>query len=832
MDWRVFMAEKLYFVDGYHGGIEGHMPVGSWEDILDAMERYPEWKISLEIEPESWDHLRIHDYEVYKRLQTFVSGELTSGRVEFISGSYGQPFCWAINGESNIRQLTRGRELLHKHFEDALVDTYAVQEPCFTSALPQICKKLGYQRISLKNPTAWGGYMDKMKGSMVLLTSADGSGLPAVVRYECEELVSCSATEAAGYDYSIIRDFADKCVENGIKHPVGMCLQDLGWSSHPLISGIPVEYVTWREYFNRFKEDLEGEFKFSQEAVLCTLPWGNITLQQMCRKVRALENRTLQIEKMLGLAEVYGMSTQSTKNKLKSAWDLLLLSQHHDGFICVTTTGSPLKTWAFRADYLTTQGQKLLTEVEHNIFDYLQAKADDEESDKSERYIRVYNTVGSKRTDQAEVIISLPKGYYDLEVYDDKGHKCLSQWSSIRKHQDESVAAANLRFVATVDGIGYNTYCVKLLSTYPKYNIGIARTTIQNTVEVETSQLSVFFDITRGGAIVKLFDKVLQRDFITKKDTIGNLKGFMVDDNAFISNDECVVKHEILINGPIYTKIKFLGEFRGVRFETIAEVREGDTKIDLTSSVDFPEETNIGYPYQPNKGEEFHGRKRSSCREDYKLGISIPLPMEEFVITKNAPFENYKSEVYDTRFNGWDEIKHNIIHQYIDFYSAKEDYGIAILCDHINGYSLVDNQFSLTQAFGYHAGFWWGHQPLKGRTQIAYSVITHKGDYEEGNIPFYNERNNEPFIVQQLIAKPDILSASVISFEDPIFEVVTMFKEEDKVVIRAFNHSKEDKSLSYIHDIPHFEGRKADLNGQLSNEDNTFAKTSEIITLI
>ena len=53
----------LYFVDGYHGGIRGHMPEGSWQDILSAMERWPEWKISLEIEPESWEYLRRNDLQ-------------------------------------------------------------------------------------------------------------------------------------------------------------------------------------------------------------------------------------------------------------------------------------------------------------------------------------------------------------------------------------------------------------------------------------------------------------------------------------------------------------------------------------------------------------------------------------------------------------------------------------------------------------------------------------------------------------------------------------------------------------------------------------------------
>ncbi len=162
----------LYFVDGYHGGIRGHMPEGSWQDILHALECWPEWKVSLEIEPESWEYLRRSDPGTYRRLRRFVSDSESVCRVEFISGSYAQPFCWAVNGESNIRQLLYGRKLLRRHFPDAVIDTYAVQEPCFTSALPQILTLMGYQRMSLKNPTAWGGYMAKMAGDHM----AEGPG--------------------------------------------------------------------------------------------------------------------------------------------------------------------------------------------------------------------------------------------------------------------------------------------------------------------------------------------------------------------------------------------------------------------------------------------------------------------------------------------------------------------------------------------------------------------------------------------------------------------------------------------------------------------------------
>ncbi len=92
------MGDTLYFVDGYHGGVEGHMPDGAFEDILDALERLPEWKVSFEVEPESWNDLKRKDPTGYRRLKAFIKNEKTAGRIEFVSGAYGQPFCWAING--------------------------------------------------------------------------------------------------------------------------------------------------------------------------------------------------------------------------------------------------------------------------------------------------------------------------------------------------------------------------------------------------------------------------------------------------------------------------------------------------------------------------------------------------------------------------------------------------------------------------------------------------------------------------------------------------------------------------------------------------------------
>jgi len=820
------MQSKLYFVDGYHGGIEGHMPVGSWEDILDALKRHPEWKISLEVEPESWAHLKIYDYNVYKRLQAFTVD--SKDRVEFISGSFAQPFCWAINGESNIRQLTRGIEVTNQHFPNAVIDTYAVQEPCFTSMLPQICKKLGFKRMSLKNPTSWGGYMAKMPGAIVNLYSADGSSLPAVPRYDCEELVSCSATEAAGYDYTSIKGFAAKCIANGIQHPIGMCLQDLGWGARPLIQGIPVEYVTWREYFQRFASDLEGDVLFSQDAILCHLPWGNLTLQQMCRNIRALENRVLQMEKLVALAEVAGHDMASSKEKLQAAWDQLLLVQHHDGYICATTPGSTYKGWASRADYLTKHGQNLLDEIKMNIFDAMQETGDS--SSRGERYIRVYNTTGIKQTGIVEAVVTLPSGYYSLSVCDGDNN-VVSQFEVIRKHADESIAAAKVLFNAEVEGVGYSTYLMKASESTNREERHIARQTIQDTVVVETSLLNIVFGLTKGGSIISLYDKQLNRELVVDE-PIGVLKGYSIKEDGFISNEATKVKSKILVNGPIYTKIKFSGSFSGLRFETTVEIRENDKKIDVTSNVFFAEKTEIGYPLLPEKDKEYHGTKRSSAREDYKLAVRMPLPMKDFAIYKSAPYEDYQSEVYDTRFGGWDEIKNNILNGYIDFYDRENDCGLAFICDHITGYSLVDNQFSITQAFGYHAGFWWGNQPLVGASEIKYSIISHKGDYEGGQVFGHVQRNNEPFVTQILYGKPEVARKSIFCFEDTALELVTVLSHGGKYAVRACNHSKSGKAVKYTNSIPALLNKKADLYGNNAADNADTAASMEILTIV
>ena len=42
-------AQQAYFIDGYHGGIYGHYPVGQTAFIAQKLRQNPNWNINIEI---------------------------------------------------------------------------------------------------------------------------------------------------------------------------------------------------------------------------------------------------------------------------------------------------------------------------------------------------------------------------------------------------------------------------------------------------------------------------------------------------------------------------------------------------------------------------------------------------------------------------------------------------------------------------------------------------------------------------------------------------------------------------------------------------------------
>ncbi|HEY4207269.1 MAG TPA: glycosyl hydrolase, partial [Puia sp.] len=265
-------GQPAYFIDGYHGGIYGHIPSWQTKFMVEKLAQYPDWKINLELEPESWDTIRVNDPEAYAAFRKLFADQSSGGRIEYVNPNYGQSYLYNISGESVIRQFYYGLRKLRQHFPGVQFTTYSSEEPCFTSALPQILRSYGFSYASLKNPnTCWGGYTRAFGGELVNWIGPDGSSILTAPRYEVEALKPRSIWETIASSNS--EEYVRKAFAYGIRHPVGMCLQDAGWAFGPWLRGAnvvgagtggngggsggaggnavyaPTVYTTWRGYF-------------------------------------------------------------------------------------------------------------------------------------------------------------------------------------------------------------------------------------------------------------------------------------------------------------------------------------------------------------------------------------------------------------------------------------------------------------------------------------------------------------------------------------------------------------------------------------------------------
>ena len=116
-------GRAFYYVDGYHGGVDGHMPPASLKNVLDGLDRFPKWKVSFEIEPYSWAIFAKSDPASIERLKKFLADGTAAGRVELVSGAYGQAYMWNASGECNIRQIEYGLRELREALPGVVVDT-------------------------------------------------------------------------------------------------------------------------------------------------------------------------------------------------------------------------------------------------------------------------------------------------------------------------------------------------------------------------------------------------------------------------------------------------------------------------------------------------------------------------------------------------------------------------------------------------------------------------------------------------------------------------------------------------------------------------------------
>jgi len=776
-------AQTAWFIDGYHGGIYGGYPEFYTRFLVDMLNKNPDWKINLEIEPETWDKVEKDDPEAYAQFKALAADQSAGGRIEFINPAYAQSYLFNISGESVIRQFSYGMRKIRVHFPNAAFTTYSSEEPCFTSALPEILSSFGFKFASLKNPnTCFGGYAAAHGGELVNWIGPDGTGIVTVPRYAIEKLSNKSTWQTIGWENS--PNYVNAAYAAGIKHPIGMTIQDAGWKGGPFMGtrlrfGVKTVYTTWRNYFeNVTPNDNKPAWKATQEDLLVNLVWGSQVTQKLAQQVRVAENKIISAEKMASLAKVY-CNQPYPRATLDSAWRALLLSQHHDCWI-VPYNGKPGATWADKVLQWTNYTDFKCDSVIHSSAANLIGSISN-----SGTSVRVYNTLAVKRKELVSIKVPAKLAGEAINVVNSNGEIIACQTLN-----DTGSASKKVIFTASVPSMGYNTYHLQTGDRKAGKGAGVTKLANGN-YKIETDLYTILLDPARGGVIKSLIAKKMKnREFVDKSNPRGfnELRGNFYKDGGFKSSEDHPAQIQVVEDGPLEIKLAISGTIDKYPFTQYLNVGQGQQRIDMQVNIDWKDNPGIGCDTPPGTY-KWENPKKAFYNDRYKLLALFPLNLKGQKVYKNAPFDVTESRLSNTFYNTWDSIKNNVILNWVDVTDQQGKYGMALFTDHTTSYT-HGKDFPLGLDVQYSGmGLWGRDYKINGPTTINYSILPHGGKWDKSHIWTSGTAWAEPLITAVSNSKPGQKNAtrSFISIDKPGFEISSMTYEGDVLFVRIFN---------------------------------------------
>ena len=773
-------SQHAYFVDGFHGGIWGHYPIGYTSFIVEKLNEYPNWNINLEIEPETWDRELKLDVPGYNAIQALLKDSSVNSRIEYVNPTYAQPYMFNISGESIIRQFAYGITMLKSHFPSLSFKTYSSEEPCFTSALPQILKSFGFQYASLKNPnTGWGGYTRAFGKQLVNWEGPDGTSILTSPRYEMEDLRPNSTWETIGNDNN--KAFIAAAFADGIQNPVGMCLQDAGWRFGPWLKGDfykPSIYTTWKNYFEKVKGDNTAtNWKFGQEDLLTSLVWGAQVLQQLAQQVRVSENKIVKAEKIAAIHYLEN-GTAYPSAAIKKAWRTLMLSQHHDCWI-VPYNGEKGDTWADKVLSWTNSTNSIADSI-------INIKQVDSRVNLISQ-LKVYNTMGTAREEW--ISTALPAGFLSTDQL-----TITDQFNALLPSQlllKEKV----LMFKATVPAFGYGTFKIKKGKPQAiKQEASITFNNIGDCI-LETALYRIHLEKAKGGTVKSLVAKGIgNKEFVdvATKRRFNELRGNFYHKGGYHSNADKPAEITILENGPYLISVKVESEIAGNPVTQIISLTQGKQLISFNLKIDWRQNEGIGEFSETDY--QARSLRKAFYNDRFKLLTLFPLALENQKVFKDAPFDVTESGLENTFFSSYDSIKNNIVLNWVDVVDGNQKYGMTMFTDHTTSYTHGrDFPLGLTTQYS-GAGLWGRNYAIDHATRLDYQLFPHEGNWQQAGTSYQNECIKEPLHAEFVSANPKELSKSFINTSGSNLILSSCTFQGDDLFIRLYNAAKNENT--------------------------------------
>ncbi len=774
-----------YFVDGYHGGVYGHYPPGYTAFLVDQLKKNSNWKINLEVEPETWDVARVAEPEAYRALQALMTDQTDAGRIEVVNPTYAQSYLFQCSGESAVRQFDHGIRKLRGHFPGVRLTTYSSEEPCFTSCLPPLLKSFGYHHAVLKNPnTCWGGYTTARGGELVNWVGPDGTRILTVPRYACEAFVENSCWETIASRNS--PGYVEACLKQGIRRPVGMCLQDAGWRGGPWIGRTPEKgervrskYVTWSDYIrNVTPARTDDDWRFTQEDVKPGLMWGAQVLQRIAQRSRAAELRLLTAEKLSALALVDAGRPMPT-GAFDQAWHGVLLSQHHDCWI-VPYNGRPGSTWADKVGRWTAVSDAASALAVDRAVDALL----EGEKGRRGRFVRLFNPTAARLDAVVPVPGTRTAGPTRVTSVDADGRRFATQVASSDR-PEEGVLLVR----AALPPLGYTT--VELVDDGTVAEPPVTARADDAAAVLESDHYRIEFEAAKGGTIKSLVAKRSGgREVVDATDErrFNELRGHFYDENTFHSSADRAARVRVVEAGPLRATVEVAGIIAGHPFVQRVSVTQGSPVIDCAVRIDWRGNPRIG-EFEEKDG--FRNRRRPAYDDRFKLLVLFPAKLAGRRVAKGAPFDACESTLEDTFYNSWEAIKNNVILDWVDVTDGSGDHGLALLTDHTTSYAHgPKHPLGLTLQYA-GKGLWGRDYRIDGPTEVRYALVPHTGRWDRAGVPAIAAGWQEPPLGAPSRGGPPP-KRSLVDPGSSGWAVPAVYERDGKLFVRLFNATGDD----------------------------------------
>jgi len=208
--------------------------------------------------------------------------------------------------------------------------------------------------------------------------------------------------------------------------------------------------------------------------------------------------------------------------------------------------------------------------------------------------------------------------------------------------------------------------------------------------------------------------------------------------------------------------------------------------------IDYTEHPGVGENYRQDAEYDSKDLHKSFYNDTSKLLVMFPLNLRNQKVYKDAPLDVTESKLSNTFYNRWDSIKNNIIDNWVDVTDSKNEYGMAVIFDHVTSYSHGEN-FPLALTVQYVGmGLWGRHYGANGPTDIHYALLPHADKWDKAGLNEEVIKWNEPIIAS--MGSYEQRARRFIESLDKGLAITAMYYEGNDLYIRIVNNGSDKKT--------------------------------------